>query len=171
MSRQSDRDETKTGPRNVAAKTSGDSDKITAPRVAPAAEVARIRSIHSTKPRHGQKRRSSQRRHDVGVVKELQLHPTETPQEAARAVRRQRPPAEVIDVTEGLRHRAEKALQEPRPEEPSSPGLLGAAERLYRRGRVEVLRRLEKVFDAAARIVTRPGEAMRAIRDLRHREA
>lgn len=130
-------------------------------------EVARIHTIRTDKPQHGQKRRSSQKRHEVSVVRELHLHPEESPAEAGRAVRI-RPPAEVIDVTAGLRRR-EARTDRPAAATETTPS--GLVQRVRSEAKALALQGFEKLMETVARVVTLPGEVVRTIRDLRHREA
>ena len=160
MSRPSDRETRSTG--KPSANRPRDAEKP-GKRVSPDVltdEVASIHTIRSDKPHPGQKRRSSHKRHQVGVVRELHLHPEVSPTDAGRVVRTR--PADVIDVRSGVNQRQ----SETESQEPAS-----LTDRIYEQARAQVLKGLEKVLDTIARAVTLPGEALRTIRALRNREA
>jgi hypothetical protein len=116
--------------------------------------------------RHGKKRRTRQKRHEIRVDRELASHPDESPAAAAYAVRTDHPPADVIDVKEGARRRA--ARQGAGTSEPAhSP--TGEAPSWWLKGSRRAIRVLAEVIQRTSDMLALPGTVLRILRDIRQR--
>jgi hypothetical protein len=148
---------TKASP--VSARTMKSSTEVPAMKPSVSAPTATVRTIHVEKPRHGKKRRSSQRRHEVGVLAELREHPEETRRQASHGAGRR--PADVIPVTRGQRASAAAQQHAASQEQPRG---------IFRRVR-HAAQSWRQVIEFAGELLAAPVTLVRLLRELRRRPA
>ena len=127
--------------------------------------LAEVQDIRPEKPKHGKKRRSTKKRHDVDVIQELRANPSMSPRAAGEMVRSgDRSPA-----AEQMGRGDERAAGVPSSAMPNAAprkelrGLFGLARSGFRTG--------QRVFRYAKDVVIAPLVLARALRELRERNA
>jgi len=127
-----------------------------------------VQNVAPAKTKHGKKRRSVQKKHDVHVLQELRAHPEESPQEAAEKVRSstERPPAPVIDVRDAARRRVAKHDVPASGYPNASPKDVGLMSYLRNAAGVG-----ERIWELAGELVRAPRTVLKLVRAMRHREA